>query len=144
MEQQFGEAQVVPRDIREENVTKVELQPSTRIQPRAMEIDMSVSIETRRCATIKDRATLLDKGILILNPNGFMWIQTKQNYNKHVERMENWKDINEEEECASKARLVTLMNWEASMLNIMFEFVNTFVTKDTNIYLGMKTRCMSL
>jgi hypothetical protein len=58
--------------------------------------------------------------------------------------MENWKDINEEEECASKARLVTLMNWEASMLNIMFEFVNTFVTKDTNIYLGMKTRCMSL
>jgi hypothetical protein len=56
--------------------------------------------------------------------------------------MENWKDINEEEECASKARLVTLMNWEASMLNIMFEFVNTFVTKDTNM--GMKTRCMSL
>jgi hypothetical protein len=30
--------------------------------------------------------------------NRFMWIQTKQNYDKHVERMENWKDISEEEE----------------------------------------------
>jgi hypothetical protein len=32
----------------------------------------------------------------------------KQNYDKHVERMENWKDINEKEEWASKAVLVTL------------------------------------
>jgi hypothetical protein len=46
-----------------------------------------------------------------------MWIQIKQNYYKHVERMENWKDINEEEEWASKPGLTTLflMNWEASM-----------------------------
>jgi hypothetical protein len=27
-----------------------------------------------------------------------MWTQTKQNYNKHVKRMENWKDIVEEED----------------------------------------------
>jgi hypothetical protein len=34
------------------------------------------------------------------------------NYDKHVERMENWKDINEEEEWASKVRLASpfLMN----------------------------------
>jgi hypothetical protein len=32
----------------------------------------------------------------------------KQNYDKHVERMENWKDITKEEEFAFKARLVTL------------------------------------
>jgi hypothetical protein len=31
----------------------------------------------------------------------------KQNYDKHVERMENW-NISEEEEWASKAGLVTL------------------------------------
>jgi hypothetical protein len=37
-----------------------------------------------------------------------MWIQTKQNYDKHFDRLENWKDINEEEEWAFKARLVTL------------------------------------
>jgi hypothetical protein len=36
----------------------------------------------------------------------------KQNYDKHVGRMENWKDINEEEEWASKVGLVSpfLMN----------------------------------
>ncbi len=52
--------------------------------------------------------------------------------------MENWKDINEEEEWAFKARLVTLfmMNWEAPMPNIMLEFFNTFVIKGTNIYFG--------
>jgi hypothetical protein len=35
-----------------------------------------------------------------------MWIQMKQNYDKHVERMDNWKDISEEKDWASKARLV--------------------------------------
>jgi hypothetical protein len=42
-------------------------------------------------------------------------------YDKHVERMENWKDINEEEEWASKVGLATLflLNWETSMSNIM-------------------------
>jgi hypothetical protein len=37
-----------------------------------------------------------------------MWIQTKQNYDKHVERMENWKDISEQEQWAFKAWLVIL------------------------------------
>jgi hypothetical protein len=32
----------------------------------------------------------------------------KQNYDKHVEQMENWKDIDEEKDWAFKARLVTL------------------------------------
>jgi hypothetical protein len=52
--------------------------------------------------------------------------------------VENWKDISEEEKWASEARLVTLflMNWEASMPNIMLEFLNTFVIKGTYIYFG--------
>ncbi len=52
--------------------------------------------------------------------------------------MENYKDINEEEKWASKARLVILflMNWEAPMPNIMLEFLNTFVIKGTFIYFG--------
>jgi hypothetical protein len=68
----------------------------------------------------------------------------KQNYDKHVERMENWKDINEEEEWAFKARLVTLflMNWEALMLNVMLEFLNMLSRAQIYI-LGIKTRCMS-
>ncbi len=45
-------------------------------------------IEVRRQATIMDRATLLDKGIRISNPKKFMWIQTKQDYDKHVK---SWK-----------------------------------------------------
>ncbi len=56
--------------------------------------------------------------------------------------MENWKDISEEEEWASKARLVTLflMNWEASMPNIMFKFLKTFVIKGINIYFGYEDK----
>jgi hypothetical protein len=56
-----------------------------------MEINMSVpgAIEVKRCATIMDRTTLLEKVICIPNPYQFMWIQMKQNYDKHVERMEN-------------------------------------------------------
>jgi hypothetical protein len=52
--------------------------------------------------------------------------------------MENWKDINEKEEWASKGRLVTLflMHWEALMPNIMLEFFNTFVIKGMYIYFG--------
>jgi hypothetical protein len=44
-----------------------------------------------------DRVTFLDKGIHIPNLKHFMWIQKKHNYNRHVERMKNWKDINEAE-----------------------------------------------
>ncbi len=67
-----------------------------------------------------------------------MWIQMKHNYDKHVEKMENWKDISEEEEWASKVRLITLflMNQKSLMLNIMLEFFNTFVIKGTYIYFG--------
>jgi len=56
--------------------------------------------------------------------------------------MENWKDINEEEEWAYKVGLVTLfmMYWEAQMLNVMLEFLNTFVIKGTNIYFGYQEK----
>jgi hypothetical protein len=105
-----------------------------------MKIDMRAlgAIEVRTCTTIMDRATLLNKGIHIVDPNQFMWIQTKQNNDKHVERMENWKDINEEEKWAFKVGLVTLflMNSEALMLDVMLEFLNTFVIKGTYIYFG--------
>jgi hypothetical protein len=45
--------------------------------------------------------------------------------------MENWKDIDEEENWASKVGLVTLffMEWHAPMPNVMLEFVNTFLIK---------------
>ncbi len=55
------------------------------------------AVAKRRCA-ILDRTTLLKKGIKILDPKQFMWTQTKDNYDKHVERMENWKDITTEED----------------------------------------------
>ncbi len=37
-------------------------------------MNASKAIEIRKCTTIMDRATLLNKGIHILDPNGFMWI----------------------------------------------------------------------
>jgi hypothetical protein len=54
--------------------TKVQM--STKVQPNAMEINMSVlgSIEVRKLATIMDKATLLDKGIRIPDLDRFMWI----------------------------------------------------------------------
>jgi hypothetical protein len=56
--------------------------------------------------------------------------------------MENWKVISEEKEWASKIGLVYLfvMSWEALMLNVMLEFLNTFVIKGTNIYFGHKDK----
>jgi len=33
-----------------------------------------------------------------------MWTRTKHNYDKHVEQMENWKDIAKEEDWASKVQ----------------------------------------
>jgi hypothetical protein len=56
--------------------------------------------------------------------------------------MENWKDVNEEEERVDKARLVILflMNWEARILDIMLEFMNTFVIKGTYIYFGFQDK----
>jgi hypothetical protein len=62
----------------------------------------------------------------------------KHNYNRHVERMENWKDIEEEENWAFKVGLVLLFlkSWEAPMFNVMLEVFNTFVIKGTYIYFG--------
>ncbi len=43
----------------------------------------------KRSRIILDKAKLLEKGIKILDPKHFMWTQTKQNNDKHVEWMEN-------------------------------------------------------
>ncbi len=43
----------------------------------------------KRRYTILDRNTFMEKGIKILDPKCFMWTQMKQNYDKHVEWMEN-------------------------------------------------------
>jgi len=66
----------------------------------------------------------------------------KQNYDKHIERMENWKDIVAEEDWAFKTRLVCLfiMGWEAPMLDVMLEFFNTFLIKGVGIYFGHKDK----
>ncbi len=71
--------------------------------------------------TILKRATLFQKGVKIPNLECFMWTKTKQNYDKHVERMENQKDIIEEENKASKTMFVPLfmMEWEVPMLDVM-------------------------
>ncbi len=55
-------------------------------------------VVAKKRRTILDRATLMEKGIKIPHPEQFMWTQTKQNNNKHVEWMEKWKDIAEEED----------------------------------------------
>jgi hypothetical protein len=71
-----------------------------------------------------------------------MWIQTKQNYDEHVEQMENWKDILEEKDWASKVRLVTLflMDWETLMPIVMLEFLNTFLIRGTYNYFKRKDK----
>ncbi len=60
-----------------------------------------------------------------------MWTHMKKNYDKHVEQMENYKDIVEEEDWASKVGLVPLflMDWPTLMLNVMLEFLNTFLSR---------------
>jgi hypothetical protein len=47
----------------------------------------------------------------------------------------NWKDIVKEEDKAFNVRFVPLllMDWEAPMLNVMLEFMNTFLIKGTNL-----------
>jgi hypothetical protein len=66
----------------------------------------------------------------------------QQNYDKHVEQMENWKDIVAKEDWASKARLVPLflMDWETLMPYVMLEFLNTFLIKGIDIYFGHKDK----
>jgi len=48
-----------------------------------------VEVVVKRRRVILDIATLLEKGIKILDPKHFMRTQTKQNNDKHVEWMEN-------------------------------------------------------
>jgi hypothetical protein len=60
--------------------------------------DGAIEVVAKRRHAILDRAILLKKGIKIPNPQQFMWTYTKQNYDKHVERMENWKDITTKED----------------------------------------------
>jgi len=66
-----------------------------------------------------------------------------QNYDRHVERMENWKDISEEKDWAFKARLVPLflVCWEAPMPDVMLEFLNTFVIKGHKYILWASILC---
>jgi hypothetical protein len=56
--------------------------------------------------------------------------------------MENWKDIVAKEDWAFKAWLVPLflMGWEASMLDVMLGFMNTFLIKGANIYFNHKDK----
>jgi len=56
----------------------------------------------KRRHAILDRVTLLKKGIKIPNPKHFMWTLMKQNYDKHIKRMEKCKGIAAEEEWVSK------------------------------------------
>jgi hypothetical protein len=104
-----------------------------------MEIQQcEVETVVKKRRAILDRTTFLEKGIQILDLQQFMWTQMKQNYDKHVKQMENLKDIAKEEDYASKARLVPLflMRWEALMLDVMLEFLNTFLIKGAYIYFG--------
>jgi len=94
------------KDTREENIIEVEEQLSLEIQvevhqstkvqgmaeaqQRVMEMERcEVEVVMKRRCTILDRTTLMEKGIKILNLKHFMWTQMKQNYDKHVEWMEN-------------------------------------------------------
>jgi hypothetical protein len=60
--------------------------------------------------------------------------------------MENWKDIVEEEDWASKAKLVPLflMGWEAPMPNVMLDFFNTFLIRGANIYFEHKDKVYAI
>ncbi len=94
-----------------------------------------VEAVAKRRRVILNITTLLDKSIKIPNPKRFMWTQMKQNYDKHIEWMENQKDIAMEEDWASKARLVLLflMGWEPLMPDVLLEFLNMFLIKGANI-----------
>ncbi len=112
-------------------------------QRRLMEMEQhEMEVVVKRRCTFLDIVTFLEKGIKILDPKHFMWTQTKWNYDKHIKRMENRKDIVVEEDQASKARLVLfiLMGWEALMPDVMLKFLNTFLIKGANIYFGHKDK----
>ncbi len=102
-------------------------------------------VVVKRRHIILDRATLLEKGIKILNPKHFMWTQTKQNNDKHVEWMENQRDTTKGKNWASKAKLVPLFLMECEILifDVKLELLNTFLIKGAEIYiLGIRIRCI--
>ncbi len=125
VDQHFVEEQTAQKDTGEENVVEVEVQLSIKVQvevQQSIKVQVMVEaqwkameIERRESKTVAKRrhvilyiATLLEKVIKILDLEQFMWTQTKQNNDKIVEWMENWKDITKEEDWASKAKLVPL------------------------------------
>ncbi len=80
-----------------------------KAQQRATKMQRHESkVAVKRKHAILDRTTLMEKGIKILDLVRFMWTQMKQNQDKHVEQMENLKDIVEEKDYVFKARLVPL------------------------------------
>jgi len=140
---------ITQTDIGEEDIVEARIRPSTKMhvltetQLKAMEIEMCESdVATKKRHAIMDKATLMEEGIYILDPKRFIGYKRIYNYDKHVERMENWKDINEEEYWVFKARLIPLflMIWEAPMPSVMLEFLNIFIIKGTNIYFGHKDK----
>jgi hypothetical protein len=70
-----------------------------KAQQKVMEMERhEVETIAKRRHAILDKVSFLEKGIKILDFEQFMWTQTKQKYDKHVEQMENWKDIAKEED----------------------------------------------
>jgi hypothetical protein len=68
----------------DESTNKVEA------QQKAMEMEQrEIEAITNRKCIILDRGTFLEKGTKIPDPKQFMWTETKQNNDKHVQRMEN-------------------------------------------------------
>jgi len=55
---------------------------------RVMEQHEAEAVAKRRHIVL-DKVTILEKGIKILDPDRFMWTQTKYNYDKHVKWMED-------------------------------------------------------
>ncbi len=105
------------KDVREENIVEAKEQVSIEVQVVVQQATYVQAMEMERCEledaakkrlAILDKVTLLEKSIKIPNPHQFMCTQTKQNYDKHVERMEKQKDIVEGEDWASKLELVFL------------------------------------
>jgi len=59
-------------------------------QRKAMEIKRhELEFVAMKICAILDKTTLLEKAIKRSNLEQFMWIQKKQNYDKHVEQIEN-------------------------------------------------------
>lgn len=67
------------KDAKEKEVPKVAMQPLKEVQPSIMEINMATlaAKNARRKITMLDKATLLERGIHILDLNRFMWIHMK-------------------------------------------------------------------